>query len=98
MSGRIGVARNATGTQHTDLPASVTVIDLNDLVLQDVPTTYNNEYNNTSSSLLFLNNGSNPPQTFASIVEQNIPASDVCASHLEAGYEFSLNFCTSFSC
>ena len=43
---------------------------------------FNDEYNNTASSLLFLNNGNNPPQTFASIFEQNILASGVFASHL----------------
>lgn len=85
MSGRIGVVGNATGTQHADLPASVAVVDLNSLVLQDVPTIYNDEYNNVSSSLLFLNSGSNPSHTFASIFEQNIPSNDVSASFLEAG-------------
>ncbi|CAN6546421.1 unnamed protein product [Malus baccata var. baccata] len=85
MSGRIAVPRNATGMQRAHLPASVAVVDLNSLVLQDVPTTYNDEYNNASSSLLFSNNGSNPSHTFASIFEQNIPANDVCASLLEPG-------------
>ncbi|CAN6720129.1 unnamed protein product [Malus baccata var. baccata] len=85
MSGRIGVASNATGTQHADLPTSVAVVDLNSLVLQDVPTIYNDEYNNASSSLLFLNNGSNPSHTFASIFEQTIPTNDVSASLLEDG-------------
>ncbi|KAM1002708.1 hypothetical protein ACFX2C_003113 [Malus domestica] len=75
----------ATGTQHADLSASVAVINLSDLVLQDVPTTYDDEYNNTSSSLLFLNNGKNHPQTFASIFEQNIPVGGVFTSHLVAG-------------
>ncbi|KAM1135430.1 hypothetical protein ACFX19_045125 [Malus domestica] len=90
MSGRIRVASNATGTQHADLPTSVAVVDLNSLVLQDVPTIYNDEYNNASSSLLFLNNGSNPSHTFASIFEQNIPTNDVSASLLEDGTSFHL--------
>ncbi|KAM2613605.1 hypothetical protein TB2_028330 [Malus domestica] len=85
MSGRIGVASNATGTKHADLPASVAVVDLNSLVLQDVPTIYNNEYSNASSSLLFLNSGSNPSHTFASNFERNFPSNDDSASPLEAG-------------
>lgn len=85
MSERIRVATNTAEIQHANLPASIAVIDLNSFVLQDVPTIYDDDYNNASSSLLFLDNGTNPPHIFAPIFEQNFPTNDVSTSLLEAG-------------
>ncbi|CAN6554501.1 unnamed protein product [Malus baccata var. baccata] len=82
---RIGVSKKATRTQRTDLPTSTEIVNLNDMVLQDVPTVYDDEYNNTSTSLVFSNKGNNSLQTFAPSFEQNTPVGGVFTSHLAAG-------------
>ncbi|XP_068342953.1 uncharacterized protein [Pyrus communis] len=85
MSRRIGLSRNATRTERADSPTSIAVVNLDDIVLQDVPISYDDEYNNTSTSLLFLNKGNNPPQTFTSSFEQHTPVGGLLTSHSAAG-------------
>lgn len=82
MSTRMGQRRKAVGNQRPVLHEFVADVDLSESNLQDVPTDYNDEYNDVSSSFPLLENQNKPPQTFASNFEQNIPINDVSAPHL----------------
>lgn len=46
------------------------------MILQDVPTSYDQEYNNVSNSLLFHNNTTNHVQPNTSILKQNASIAD----------------------
>ncbi|KAM2883182.1 hypothetical protein COP2_016053 [Malus domestica] len=82
MSKRIRRPRRAVEIQRAYLDAVVADGDLNNSELQDVPTAYDDQDNDVSTS---LNNQNSPPQTFASALKQNIPIRGVFNPHFEPG-------------
>ncbi|XP_050110486.1 uncharacterized protein LOC126589277 [Malus sylvestris] len=82
MSKRIRRPRRAVEIQRAYLDAVVADGDLNNSELQDVPTAYDDQDNDVSTS---LNNQDSPPQTFASALKQNIPIRGVFNPHFEPG-------------
>ncbi|CAN6556225.1 unnamed protein product [Malus baccata var. baccata] len=82
MSKRIRRPRRAVEIQRAYLDAVVADGDLNNSELQDVPTAYDDQDNDVSTS---LNNQDSPPQTFASTLKQNIPIRGVFNPHFEPG-------------
>nr|XP_028954994.1 uncharacterized protein LOC114823729 [Malus domestica] len=82
MSKRIRRPRRAVEIQRAYLDAVVADGDLNNSELQDVPTAYDDQDNDVSTS---LNNQDSPPQTFASALKQNIPMRGVFNPHFEPG-------------
>ncbi|CAN6562094.1 unnamed protein product [Malus baccata var. baccata] len=82
MSKQIRRPRRAVEIQRAYFDAVVADGDLNNSELQDVPTAYDDQDNDVSTS---LNNQDNPPQTFASDLKQNIPIRGVFNPHFEPG-------------
>ncbi|CAN6697011.1 unnamed protein product [Malus baccata var. baccata] len=82
MSKRIRRPRRAVEIQRAYLDAVVADGDLNNSELQDVPTAYDDQDNDVSTS---LNNQDSPPQTFTSTLKQNIPIRGVFNPHFEPG-------------
>lgn len=85
MSRRIGRPTRAVKIERADLPAFVADGDLSNSELQDVPTAYDDQYNDVSSSFSLLKNQHNPSQTFASAFKQNFPIHGVFSPHFEPG-------------
>nr|XP_028945292.1 uncharacterized protein LOC103408064 [Malus domestica] len=71
MPRKVRKSRRAAEIQHASLGVINDEVYPDDVILQDVPTSYDEEYNNVSNSLLFHNNTTNHVQPNTSVLKQN---------------------------
>ncbi|XP_028944574.2 uncharacterized protein [Malus domestica] len=71
MPRKVRISARAAKIQHTNLGVFNGDVYPDDVILQDVPTSYDQEYNKVSHSLLFHNNTTNHVQPNTSVLKQN---------------------------
>ncbi|XP_068328108.1 uncharacterized protein [Pyrus communis] len=76
MPRKLRIPGKVAEIQHANLRIFNGDVYPDDVVLQDVPTSYDQEYNNVSNSLLSHDNTTNPVQPYTSVLKQNASISD----------------------
>ena len=76
MPRKLRIPGKVAEIQHANLRIFNGDVYPDDVVLQDVPTSYDQEYNNVSNSLLLHDSTPNPIQPYTSVLKQNASISD----------------------